>query len=42
MGDGPTTKPKQAGQPRPSTDDRFEHGRQTPNPQERRNCATPQ
>jgi hypothetical protein len=41
-GDSPSTKPKAAGQQRPSTDDRLEHGRQTPNPQERRGCATPQ
>ena len=42
MGDGPTTKQKDASQPRPSTDDRLEHGRQMPNPKERQECATPQ
>jgi len=35
MGDGPTTKPKEAGKRKPSTNDRLEHGRQMPNPQER-------
>jgi hypothetical protein len=32
MGESPTTKPKDAGQPSPSPNDRLKHGRQTPNP----------
>jgi hypothetical protein len=40
--DGLTTKPKEPGQPSPSPHTRLEHGRQTPNLEERRECATPQ
>ena len=42
MGDGPTTQPKDAGQPSPGPNDRLEHGRQTATPKERRECATHQ
>jgi hypothetical protein len=42
MGDGPTTKPNDAGQPSPGPDKTLEHGRQTPNPKENREYATPQ
>jgi len=42
MGDGLTTKPKEPGQPSPSHNYRLQDGRQTPNSEERRECATPQ
>jgi hypothetical protein len=42
MGDSPTMKPQEAGQFNPSPDNWLEHGRQTPNLMERRECATPQ
>jgi hypothetical protein len=42
VGDSPTTKPKETGQPSPSPDDRLEPSRQTYNPKERRQGATPQ
>jgi len=42
MGDGPTTKPTEASQPSTSPNNSLEHGRQMPNRNERRECATPQ
>jgi len=42
MGDGHTTKLKDAVQPSPNPDDRLEHSRHTPNAMERRECSTPQ
>ena len=42
MGDDPTTNLKDGGQPSPSPYGRLVHGRQTPDPKQRQQCATPQ